>query len=616
MPSKSNNEFFQTFMVFLAFLLAPLTTHASGAMFVEVELSCGPTPDKKYAAFSDRLFGAIAGPSIVLTRSWIHEGEVGFSPLVGYIYKDKLIIKGEGRRENSTNTNKWYFSKKSEGTLKSYLQGGVEGKSKGRKCKLTFIQDVSNDTALRGQQLAVDNARLKNTNERLRKQVKDFDSAPAGEDKSALIAEINSLKEQVKELEGQVSGQADTSENLVQMATVIASLKDQLSNKDNRLAELNGQLANLEETVALNNTKSQQTINGLEAKITEKNNNIQSLTTTIQTLQNTPAKVENCPEVAVSAAASDDNNPIIEYLEGKNAELTKQLENCGKATDTAAQDGNAPTPKHENAANKTDVVFENKWQLSDAVGCSSGSYTIYDKKLGNVFVLNGEKQISPNPTNVEVTQLAGDKVRIVTEIFANDMFKQLNNGEPFAVFSSSEDITVLNEGQINVERSLKQLDTNRFMSNPADKFYNTSKEGGKKESCGLLFGVKQNDQASSGVQSEASKPAVTQKPEPLALPSGKFEAATFCSGAMVFIAGDDFIQSMPELASMLLKNAGRHLEASRVLASRGLEGENMLMAGGQSVMDISGDTIEEAEIERGSTLHGLLLDCRELDTLR
>ena len=117
------------------------------------------------------------------------------------------------------------------------------------------------------------------------------------------------------------------------MATLIASLKEQLSDRDNILTDLKGQVTVLEEKVSSNATKSLQTINGLEAQITEKNNNIQSLTTALQTLQSTPAAVQNCPEVTVAAGASDDNNPIIKYLEGKNAELTKQLENCGKGAD-------------------------------------------------------------------------------------------------------------------------------------------------------------------------------------------------------------------------------------------------------------------------------------------
>jgi uncharacterized coiled-coil protein SlyX len=269
-------------MGFLALLLVPLTAQASREIFVEVELSCGPTSDKKQPGYTDRLYGAISGPSIALTRS-LRLGE-SFSSMYGYVLNDKLIIKGEGRIANSNDTWKLYFFKYAEGTIKNILKGGVEGKNGSRKCKLTYIQDVPNETAFRGQKLVIENAQL---------------------------------RKQVKELEGQVSSQADTSENLVQMATVIDSLKDQLSNKDNRLAELNGQVASLEEKMASNATKNQQTINGLEAEITEKNNNIQSLTTAIQTLQNTPAKAENCPEVEVSAAANDDNNPIVKYLEVK-----------------------------------------------------------------------------------------------------------------------------------------------------------------------------------------------------------------------------------------------------------------------------------------------------------
>lgn len=647
MSSKANNELFQTFIVFFALLLVPLTTHASSAMFVEVELSCGPTANQKSKSYVAKMFGSISGPSIALSRSW-RGGKPGFSSMVGYLHKGKLIIKGEGRLENSNDTWKYYFSEKSKGSIKQDLQSGIEGKGGSRKCKLTYIQDVPNQTAFLGEQLGIDNMRL-------RKQVKDLNSAPADQDKSALIAEIGSLKKQVQEMEGQVSNQETlssdltaenkkleeqvaevaglkkqiselegqisnqeaSSENIVQMASVISALKDEVSKKESVIADLNSEVAGLEERVVSSENANQATIDDLKVKLSAKDADLQSLTTALRTLQDAPAPKSSCPEPTNNQEGAGSNDPIIKYLEGKNAELTKQLENCGQGTTKTAQGNNVPQPqsKPKKPVQITDAIFANQWQLSDAVKCGSGSYTIYDRKLGNVFVLNGQKQMSPNSSDVKITQLADNKIRIVTEIFANDMFKQLNNGELFAVFSSTEDVTVLNEGQISVERSVKQLDTNRFMSNPADKSYNTSKEGGKKASCGLLPGVEQNDQVSSAVSSEASSPAIVQKPEPLALPSGKFEAATFCAGVMTFVAGDDFIKSMPDLASNFENVSARHLQAGGVLASRGLEGENMMVAGMQGVMDTVGDTIEEDEVERGSPLHSLIMECSGLDTL-
>ena len=105
-------------------------------------------------------------------------------------------------------------------------------------------------------------------------------------------------------------------------------------------------------------------------------------------------------------------------------------------------------------------------------------------------MLNGEKQITPNITSVRITELADNKIRIDTEILANDMFKQLNNGQSFAVLSTSEEITVVSDKEISTKTRMKQLDTSRFMANPTDKFYNTSEEGGRHRSCGPLPGAK------------------------------------------------------------------------------------------------------------------------------
>ncbi len=144
----------------------------------------------------------------------------------------------------------------------------------------------------------------------------------------------------------------------------------------------------------------------------------------------------------------------------------------------------------------TDVIFKNKWQLSKAVKCSSGSYRIYDKKNGNISVFGGKKQISPNPTEVKIFQIDNNKIRIETKIFSNNMFKKLNGGKTFLIYSITEVITVLKGNQIETKKTLKRIDTSRFMNNPRDKIYKTTQERGSSVSCGLLPGAKKGNQSS------------------------------------------------------------------------------------------------------------------------
>jgi len=145
----------------------------------------------------------------------------------------------------------------------------------------------------------------------------------------------------------------------------------------------------------------------------------------------------------------------------------------------------------------TNVIFENKWQYSKTVKCSSGTYNIYDKKNGGVWVLRGEKQIVPNPQDVKITKIDNNKIKIETITFSNKMLTQLNSGKRFPLLTSTEVITVLTENQISTKKTLKQLNTSRFMNNPRDKVYKTTQEGGRSLSCGLLPGVKKNNKSSS-----------------------------------------------------------------------------------------------------------------------
>ena len=152
------------------------------------------------------------------------------------------------------------------------------------------------------------------------------------------------------------------------------------------------------------------------------------------------------------------------------------------------------------------MIFENKWQLSKSAKCSSGSYKIYDKKLGSVFVFGGEKQTRPNnPVEAKIIQIDNNTIRIETKIFSNQMFKKLNGGKSFPVFTSTEVIKVLKGDKISTKKTLKQIDTSRFMNNPRDKFYKTTKEGGKYDSCGLLPSIKKVKKSSQAINDQQSQ---------------------------------------------------------------------------------------------------------------
>jgi hypothetical protein len=429
---------------------------------------------------------------------------------------------------------------------------------------------------------------------------------------NTLKSKITELNAQIASLNKKVSTEQAPSENLIQMATAIASLKDELSSKSALAENLEGQIAGLKREVQTTKDGNISRLENLEAQLSKKDEDIRSLTVALQTLQDMPATQASCPEPVASSETGENNDPIIKYLENKNTELTAKLKNCS-AGSVKAKSQKAPVkPQTKKEPSVTNVIFENKWQLSDAVKCSSGSYTVYDKTNGDVFVLNGEKQISPNPTEVKITQLSNNRIKIDKKIFSNDMFKQLNGGQSFVILTSIEEITVLNDKQISTKKTLKQIDGSRFMKNPSDKVYNTSNEGGKTSSCGLLSGVKKNSHAASSTAPKKMEP----KTDPFALPKGKFEAATFCAGVLTYVAEDSFIKQSPALSSKLMNDAMRHLQASGILPQRGIQGENMMVGGMQKIKDTIGPTIEEAEIKRGSPLHGLILKCGSLDTLK
>ena len=106
------------------------------------------------------------------------------------------------------------------------------------------------------------------------------------------------------------------------------------------------------------------------------------------------------------------------------------------------------------------------------------------------------------------------------------------------------------------------------------------------------------------------------KSAPLSVPKGKVEASTFCFGFLGQILRDNWIKQMPPLVKTLKRHSDRHLLAIGILPSRGITGQNMMEEGWQAVIDIAGKSIEEADIERGTSLHSLIIQCSSLDTLK
>ena len=198
---------------------------------------------------------------------------------------------------------------------------------------------------------------------------------------------------------------------------------------------------------------------------------------------------------------AEDKNYTFKLLNKKEDEARKKVLAKKKAiaAQKAKKDKARKKVKSQRKKDKsvTNVIFENKWQYSKTVKCSSGTYNIYDKKNGGVWVLRGEKQIVPNPQDVKITKIDNNKIKIETITFSNTMFTKLNGGQRFPIITSTEVITVLKENQISKQKTQKQLDTSRFMNNPRNKVYKTTQEIGRSLSCGLLPGVKKSNKTSS-----------------------------------------------------------------------------------------------------------------------
>ena len=438
MSSKGMQISRASFLMLLALSFSSTSTVASQTTFVQVAMSCGPTSDNKNSGYSAELFGAISGDSIAITRSFQGRGDEpdGFNPMVGYIHKDKLIIKGEGRHENRNKTWKFYFSEKSKGSIKETLLSGVEGKGGSRKCRLMLVREVSSRFALvaksrfehlqeENSDISSLNAHLKNEVDRLKYMLDKSDaettsSVPdnavqlktqidALEDENAkLKAELNvivqakaetqpasidsgkivALESQITSLEAKLAkanvdlkAARQPSSELLGMAAAISDLQGQLQESDTQLARVRQEgdqrLAALEEEL----NASRSSLEALKGTIAQKDDDLKNLQVALQTMQSlVPPEPEECEPALQEPAADDLNNPVIAYLEAKTRELEKKLEAC--ATPAATKSHTETTTKKQSDAPQpaasalTEVIFDKQWGM-EGVACSQGYNTFH-----------------------------------------------------------------------------------------------------------------------------------------------------------------------------------------------------------------------------------------------
>lgn len=478
---------------------------------VLLKLQCAASPNGENKAYTSDLTGVIDGRGIAIARAWFRN-EWRFGSMTGYIKGQHLVIKGDVSWEKKQGSFPMFFKSPSYGNILDDLKKGVrgfEGSGEGRaNCTLKLQDVIASGVAFASVSAE---KKLRSEIRDLKRQLTEQTKVKQPENDEAVEAlknKISELNTKIANLEKSVSLEAAPSENLIQMATVIASLKDELSSKSALTENLEGQIADLQVEVRTAKDGNKSRLEGLKAQLSKKDEDIKNLTVALQTLQDMPAPQASCPEPTVLPETGGNNDPIIKYLENKNAELTAKLKNCGVGSVKTKPQKAPVKPQTKKEPSVTNVIFENKWQLSDAVKCSSGSYIVYDKTNGDVFVSNGEKRISSNPTEVKITQLSHNRIKIDKKIFSNDMFKQLNGGQSFVILTSTEEITVLNDTQISTKKTLKQIDTSRFMNNPSNKIYNTINEGGKTSSCGLLPGVKNNSHATSSTAPKKREPKI------------------------------------------------------------------------------------------------------------
>jgi len=475
------------FYSILSLLLMTNISYASSS-FMSVNLRCESDIPGTYSR-SKIFIGATDHKSLILSHSsFSSKKKKWVSHIInGYSTEDNhLDISGKGLFEDQEGNWKSSFIKTSSGNyitdlesgIDGTLSGGTLGNTKKINCRLNLIshyeiekidnyheeivkvnEELSNIKSASADANKVAEE-LSNHNLNLEK---DIDNLKI--DLENKINEINQLKNNFKEIESELKNiklvRIDENKNVEKL---INQNKNLVKDLDNLSAEL----------------KSKQSeINGLKQQITD--------------LELELKPPPSCPQQETNISQSNENDAVITYLEEKNKDLENDLKLC-----RVNKEENKGTEKP-----RTEIIFNNVWQLSKDIKCSSETYTLYDKKLGNVSVINGEKQSFVNSPKVKIIQNSNTQITIETNILANDLFRQLNDGENFPVTIISELVELENDNTIVSKIVTKQLDTDKFMKNPENRVYNETKETTKKQLCQNTMDI--NIEQKSETSSEQSE---------------------------------------------------------------------------------------------------------------
>ena len=135
------------------------------------------------------------------------------------------------------------------------------------------------------------------------------------------------------------------------------------------------------------------------------------------------------------------------------------------------------TTKDKSSKILTEVIFEKKW------GCKNNAYTLFDKKYGNVFVLDGKKLLGDAARKVVINRKSPTKVELQTTYTSNKFMRNMNKGKDFPTMRVLEEITVVNSDKISVSTVRDSINLDAFMANPKNKKYERTTESSMKVAC-------------------------------------------------------------------------------------------------------------------------------------
>lgn len=438
----------------------------------------------------------------------------------------------------------------------------------------------------------------------------------------ALESQITSLEAKLAKANVDLKSARQPSSELLGMAAAISDLQGQLQESDTQLARVRQEgdqrLAALEEEL----NASRSSLEALQGTIAQKDDDLKNLQVALQTMQSLVAPdPEECEPALQEPAADDLNNPVIAYLEAKTRELEKKLEAC--ATPAATKSHTETTTKKQSDAPQpaasalTEVIFDKQWDMK-GVACSQG-YNTFHRVFGSVFYLAGDPQFTDAPIATEVKQLAENKIQIKSTFGARDAMLEMNNGNQFTVAEQVRTITVLNENEIEYSNTLKNLNTMEFMSNPANKSYTSTEESGRKKACGVKTSSqkKNEDERAASVKmdvanAENSSSSQATKPTSVSLPSGTYEAATFCRGVLIgFTSRDELVGT--KLQEALSNHLVRLMVSTGELIGKGITGKDESDAGFKAIDGLTGKKIEDSELQDNSPVMQLVHQCAKFD---